>query len=71
MKPTSTQSSMMVNRSAMPASRVTISPKRSRIRPQRSSAVLWVIASNRSTCSPLVYAFNVKRPKCSLKMVRS
>jgi hypothetical protein len=71
MKPMSTQSSMVVNRSAIPASLVTISPKRSSARPHRSSAVLWVIASNRSTRSPLVYAFNVKRPKCSLKMVRS
>ena len=35
------------------------------------SAVLWAIASNRSTRSPLVYALPVSRPKCSLNTVRS
>ena len=67
----STQSSAVANRSAMPASRVTISANLSIIRPQRNSAVLCAIASNRSTRSPLVYALPVNRPKCSLNTVRS
>ena len=67
----STQSSAVQNRSAMPASRVTISPNMSIPRRHFSSLVLCTIASNRSTCSPLVYAFNVNRPKWTLKLVRS
>jgi len=69
--PVSTQSSAVANRSTMPASRVTISGNFSIILPQRNSAVLCAIASNRSTRSPLVYALPVSRPKCSLNTVRS
>jgi len=50
----SRQSSVVANRSVMAASRPTISPKRSRTRPQRSCLVLCAIAPKRSTCSPLV-----------------
>ena len=50
----SAQSRVVENRSAMPASRVMISAKFSRLRRQRSSLVLCTVASNRSTCSPLV-----------------
>jgi len=42
----------VANRSAMPASWVTMSGNFSIIRPQRNSAVLCAIASNRSTRSP-------------------
>ena len=52
--PVSTQSRAVANRSAMPASWVTISGNFSIMRPQRNSAVLCAIASNRSTRSPLV-----------------
>ncbi len=54
MNPVSTQSRAVANRAAMPASRVTISANLSIILPQRNSAVLCAIASNRSTRSPLV-----------------
>ena len=69
-KPTSTQSSMLVNRSTMPASRATMSGNLSSTRPVRSARVLCTIASNRSTCSPLVYPFNVNSPKWILNRVR-
>src|SRR3954452_9777399 len=69
-KAMSTQSSMSVNRSTMPASRAVISPNFSSARPQPSCLVLCTIASKRSTRSPLVYPFNVNSPKWTLKMVR-
>ena len=50
--PVSTQSRAVANRSAIPASWVTISGNFSIMRPQRNSAVLCAIASNRSTRSP-------------------
>ena len=52
MNPVSTQSRAVANRSAMPASWVTISGNFSIMRPQRNSAVLCTIASNLSTRSP-------------------
>ena len=52
--PTSTQSSMVVNRSIMARRRVTMSGKRSSTRPTPSALVLCTTASKRSTCSPLV-----------------
>ena len=71
MKPTSTQSRPVQNRSVIsPSRRGDVAP-RSRTRPHPRSRVLWAMASTRSTCSPLVYAFNVKRPKWTLKLVRS
>jgi hypothetical protein len=54
MKLTSAQSRVVANRSAIPASRVMISGKFSRLRRQRSSLVLWTVASKHRTCSPLV-----------------
>ena len=54
MKLMSAQSRMVANRSAIPASRVMISGKLSSPRRQRSSLVLWTVASKRRTCSPLV-----------------
>ncbi|HZE14525.1 MAG TPA: hypothetical protein VE197_01790, partial [Mycobacterium sp.] len=50
--PVCTQSRAVANRSTMSASQVTIAAKRSIILPQRNSAVLCAIASNRSTRSP-------------------
>jgi hypothetical protein len=50
----------------MPLSRVTISGNRASTRPQPSSRVLCTMASKRRTCSPLLYAFRVKVPKCTL-----
>ena len=69
-KPTSTQSSMLVNRSTMPASRATIVGNFSRTRPVCSALVLCTIASKRSTCSPLVYPLSVNSPKWTLNKVR-
>src|SRR5262249_45648804 len=43
---------MVANRSAMPASRLMISRKFSRLRRQRSCLVLCTVASKRSTCRP-------------------
>jgi hypothetical protein len=54
MKPACTQSQVVTKRSSIPQSDATMSPKRSMTLPVRSSVVLWTIASNRSTCSPLV-----------------
>ena len=54
MNPVSTQSSMVQNRPAMPASRATISGNFSSARPVLRVLVLCTIASNRSTRSPLV-----------------
>jgi hypothetical protein len=48
-----------------------MSPNLSSTRPTFSALVLWVIASSRSTCSPLLYALTVNNPKWALKMVRS
>ena len=54
MNPVSTQSSMVQNRPAMPASRAMMSGNFSRARPVLRVLVLCTIASNRSTRSPLV-----------------
>ena len=53
-KATSTQSSMLVNRSIIPARRATMVGNFSSTRPVCRVLVLCTIASKRSTCSPLV-----------------
>src|SRR6266702_7496814 len=52
MNPASTQSSVVVHRSIMPARRVTMVGNLSRVRPQPSCLVLCATASKRSTRSP-------------------
>src|SRR5579859_5873790 len=71
MKETSTQSSVVRNRSSMQLNRATICGKRASTRPQPSSLALCSTTSKRSTCSPLVYALSVNLPKCNLNTVRS
>jgi hypothetical protein len=52
--PMSTQSNALVNRSSISVRRATMSGNLVSSRPHPSCRVLWVMASNRSTCSPLV-----------------
>lgn len=66
--PTSTQSRPVQNLSAIWAKRCVMSPHRSRTRPHLRSRVLWVTASTRSTCSPLLLGLQRQPPEVDLEV---